>query len=140
MSLLIVHAAATWFMVGLIWVVQVVHYPLFAAVGPSDFVAYEHRHTRRMGRLLLIPAVVEIATAAALVFTLPGSVRLPLALGAGALLATIWITTALVQFPLHQQLSTAHDARAIDRLVSWNWIRTILWTGRGLLAAFMLAQ
>lgn len=32
-ALLLVHAAATWAMVGLVWFVQVVHYPLFAQVG-----------------------------------------------------------------------------------------------------------
>ena len=31
--LLLLHAAATLFMTGLIWFVQVVHYPLFARVG-----------------------------------------------------------------------------------------------------------
>ena len=31
------HAAATWFMVGLVWVIQTVHYPLFAFVGESGF-------------------------------------------------------------------------------------------------------
>ena len=37
---LLAHAAATLFMVGLIWFVQVVHYPLFARVGPDAFVPY----------------------------------------------------------------------------------------------------
>ena len=32
-ALLAAHAAATWALVGLIWTVQVVHYPLFALVG-----------------------------------------------------------------------------------------------------------
>ncbi|MEY4607349.1 MAG: hypothetical protein RLY45_2109, partial [Actinomycetota bacterium] len=38
------HLVATMFMVGLIWFVQVVHYPLMAAVGEQQFVAYEDRH------------------------------------------------------------------------------------------------
>ena len=42
----LVHAAATWFLVGLIWIIQVVHYPLFARVGEDGFVAYEAAHTR----------------------------------------------------------------------------------------------
>jgi hypothetical protein len=35
--LLLANAAATFFMVGVIWFVQVVHYPLFARVGTLDF-------------------------------------------------------------------------------------------------------
>ena len=33
MLLLLLHAGATFFMCGLIWFVQIVHYPLFAQVG-----------------------------------------------------------------------------------------------------------
>ena len=36
MALLLVHLAATWFLAGLIWVIQLVHYPLFAAVERAD--------------------------------------------------------------------------------------------------------
>ena len=42
---LIIHAAATWFMVGLIWFVQIVHYPMFANVGRDSFDV--HRTDRR---------------------------------------------------------------------------------------------
>ena len=40
MTVLITCAAATWFMAGLHWFVQVVHYPLFADVGTERFIAY----------------------------------------------------------------------------------------------------
>ena len=33
---LLAHVAATLYLVGLIWVVQGVHYPLFARVGPEQ--------------------------------------------------------------------------------------------------------
>ena len=42
---LVLHVAATMFMVGLIWLVQIVHYPLFAHVGADTFLAYHQRHT-----------------------------------------------------------------------------------------------
>ena len=35
--LVVAHAAATLFMVGVIWFVQVVHYPLMARVSASEF-------------------------------------------------------------------------------------------------------
>ena len=40
MTWLIVHAVSTWFMVGLIWMIQTVHYPLFARLGDDTFVRY----------------------------------------------------------------------------------------------------
>ena len=57
--LLVVHLAATAAMCGLIWFVQVVHYPLFAGVGDDGFTAYEQRHQRAQ----VAAAVQEIGIA-----------------------------------------------------------------------------
>jgi len=43
-------------MVGLIWAIQSVHYPLFALVGDADFVGHENEHNARMGKLPAIPS------------------------------------------------------------------------------------
>lgn len=45
-----------------------------------------------------------------------------------ALVALIWLSTFLIQVPIHQQLAKGKDLGLIDRLVRTNWIRTILWT------------
>lgn len=133
-SLLAVHAAATWFMVGLIWTVQSVHYPLFHDVGAAGFVAYERGHTRRIGRLLVFPAALEVVTAG-LVFTTDPS---PLTFTAGALLAGIWGMTALVHGPIHGRLDAGYEKRLVTRLVRANWWRTGAWTARGGLALALL--
>ena len=41
---LLANVAATLFMVGLIWMVQVVHYPLLDGVGEQNYVRYQQRH------------------------------------------------------------------------------------------------
>ena len=138
--LVIVHAAATWFMVGLIWMVQTVHYPLFRRVGAGHFVVYEAEHTRRMGGLLAVPAFIEVATGAALVWVRPDGISLTLVLVAGALLAAAWVSTLLVQVPLHGRLARAFDELQINRLVTTNWWRTLLWSARGVAVAAMLAS
>jgi hypothetical protein len=55
------------------------------------------------------------------------------------LLAAVWITTALVQVPLHRRLSAGYDEPTGRRLVRTNWVRTALWSLRGLVVALMLA-
>ena len=55
-----------------------------------------------------------------------------------ALLAVIWISTALFQIPLHNALSAGFDPAVHARLVHTNWIRTIAWTVRGVLALYLL--
>jgi hypothetical protein len=126
-------------MVGLIWTIQLVHYPLFSRVGDKEFADYENEHTSRMGRLLIVPAGVEVATGAALVWGRPPEVGLPVVLIAGALLVVIWIGTAVMQVPLHSRLERGYSAAAATRLVATNWLRTVLWTARGVAVALMVA-
>ena len=47
LPVLLVHFAATFYMVGLVWFVQRVHYPLYASVGSQQFPAYEGAHVSR---------------------------------------------------------------------------------------------
>lgn len=138
MTTLVVHAAATWFMVGLIWTIQLVHYPLFSRVGEEGFTSYESEHATRMVRLLAVPAMVEVVTGALLVWSRPPGVGLPIVLISGSLLAAVWITTALVQVAQHRHLHEGKDQESIERLVATNRVRTALWSARGVLVAAML--
>jgi hypothetical protein len=82
--LLLAHAAATLFMVGVIWFVQVVHYPLFARVGTPDFSTYSIRHTRLTGLVVGPAMLLEAATAVALVVWTPPGISVPPLVWAGA--------------------------------------------------------
>ena len=42
------NAAVACALTGLIWTIQVVHYPLFARVGEAEWRAYEREHQRRI--------------------------------------------------------------------------------------------
>lgn len=139
MTLTLVHAAATWFMVGLIWMVQVVHYPLFANVGGDGFVAYEAAHTRLISFIVGPPMAIEGVTALVLVAAPPDDVSRGLAFAAAAVLGVVHLSTVTLQVPAHRRLSSAWDPSVGDRLVATNWIRTIGWTIRGVLALVMVA-
>jgi hypothetical protein len=54
-------------------------------------------------------------------------------------LLLIWCSTAFLQVPMHQRLSSGFDAAAHRSLVKTNWVRTILWSARALLALWMLS-
>ena len=68
--ILIAHAAATLYMTGLIWFVQVVHYPLMAAVGRDGFAAYESAHARLTTFVVAPGMLVEALCAGLLVLGL----------------------------------------------------------------------
>jgi len=127
------HLAATLFMVGVIWFVQVVHYPLFAKVGASDFAAYEKEHVRRTGWLLMVPMLLELALSVWAAWFLGGW----MAWTGFGLIALIWITTWSVQVPAHRRLESGFDPMICKRLARSNWWRTAAWTFRGGVALAM---
>ncbi len=132
--LLIAHAAATLAMVGLIWFVQVVHYPLFASAGAPSFSAYARRHQQRTG-LVVVPLMLTEAATAGLLVALVGGATAWLGV---LLLAAIWASTALVQVPMHRRLARGFEPLTIRLLVRTNWLRTALWTARGGVAIALL--
>lgn len=134
---LLIHASSTLMMTGLIWFVQIVHYPLMARVGVDGFPLYEAAHTRRTTYVVAPLMLIELSTAIALAFgplAIEGSLTI---LGIVCLVA-IWISTALLQVPKHRVLEKGFDARTHERLVQTNWIRTVLWSVRSVLALLLL--
>ena len=134
------HVATTWAMVGVILMVQVVHYPLFSSVGASSFAAYEALHTQRITWIVAPLMVTELLTAIALIYLSPASVSPSLLWLGLILLAVIWISTALVQVPLHRDLVSGFDSLVHRKLLTTNWVRTIAWVARGLVVALVAYQ
>jgi len=154
--LLVVHAAATWFMVGLIWIVQIVHYPLFANVGQDSWGEYHRLHSSKITLVVAPMMLIELACAVAVWLCEPTAWRdgwtyggvifkategLPeIALG---VLGLCWACTFFVQVPIHAKLAEpgndhSGSRRLIRNLTFTNWARTVLWTLRGIGAGYML--
>jgi hypothetical protein len=135
---LVANLAGTAAMVGFIWTIQVLTYPMMQAVPADGFVAYELMHRNRVTAVLAVLAPLEIVAAAGVVVFVDG-VPGWLSIGAGALLFAIWLSTLLFYAPLHMQLSDGFDRAIHRRLVLTNWIRTAAWTLRGAAAVVMIA-
>jgi len=71
---LLATAAATLFMTGLIWFVQVVHYPLLAEVGEREFARFHELHSRRVTWIVPPVMAVELVTALVLALAPPDGV------------------------------------------------------------------
>lgn len=134
-TVLLAHAAATLGMTGLIWFVQLVHYPLFTHAASGDFCAFADDHQRRTSWVVAPLMMVEAGTATLLL--LPPSSSTAVWPG-WLLLVSIWLSTGLVQVPLHRRLAIGFDPSAARRLVSTNWWRTIAWTARSAIALLLL--
>ena len=138
MTLLLIHAAATLYMAGLIWFVQVVHYPLMACVGPEGFADYESRHQCLTTWVVGPPMLTEMVCAIGLLWALPDGVPTWTCYAGLGLLIVIWLSTAFLQVPRHRELEAGFDTIVHRRLVQSNWLRTIGWTLRGAIALGMI--
>lgn len=134
----IVHLVATSCMAGLIWFVQVVHYPLFAAVGADGFVAYERAHQRLTSFVVGPFMAVEGVTVLWLFFAPPAGLSRTLPLVGGLVLAVVHASTVLLQVPQHTALSDGYVPARVARLVRTNWVRTIGWGVRVVVAALIV--
>lgn len=133
-----VHAVSTLFMTGVIWFVQVVHYPLMAAVGRTDFRAYEALHQRRTGWVVGPAMLVELAAAIGLVVAASGAAAAQASRLGLALLVVIWVATAAGAMPAHRRLAAGFSAAGLRRLLRVNWVRTAAWSARVPLALVAL--
>jgi hypothetical protein len=87
---------------------------------------------RRTGWIVTPVMLAEAATALALLF----DARVPAAFawGGAGLLAAVWLSTAFLQAPAHVALRRGFDPSLHARLVRTNWIRTVAWSLRSVLA------
>lgn len=138
MTIILVQMAATWFMAGSIWTMQVLNYPLLARIGPESFTGYETAHNRRFA-LVVIPGVaVTAVTTVLLLVTRPAPLDWTGPVLAAVLLVAIIVMTALFQAPAHARLARGFDPPTHRSLVRTNAIRALAWTLFGLLDALML--
>ncbi len=137
-GLLLVGTAATWYLVGLIWVIQLVHYPLFALVPADAFLPYHTAHMTRISLAVIVPMLIELLTALVLAAVPPAGVPGWLPILGAVLVLLIWGLTFLVQSPQHGLLQAGFSRDVIAALVAGNWWRTLAWTLRGGLMLWMV--
>lgn len=136
--LFLVNLIATAIMTGVIWTIQVVHYPFFHFVDKQNYGDHMDEHRKKISFIVIPVMLAELGTAIGLVLV-DSSFNVEFA-SALILLAFIWISTALLQVPSHNKLADGYSSAEVDRLVKFNWCRTILWSMRLAVLLFVLNQ
>lgn len=128
--LFLLHTISTAFMTGLIWFVQLVHYPSFYYLDRARFITAMSRH-RSLTSLVVAPVMLcELLSWAAIVYFFSSSVSRGILWANSLALIGIWVATYFVSMPRHERLSQGYDVNEIQSLVNTNWLRVILWSGR----------
>jgi hypothetical protein len=135
---LLINLLSTWTMVGVIWFVQVVHYPLLAVVPVESAASVAIEHQRRTGWVVGAPMALEGVTTLALLVLVPEGVAWFVPWLAGIPLAVALGATIFLSVPRHERMAREPDAQVGKELVSTNWVRTIAWTLRGFIVGGMV--
>jgi hypothetical protein len=136
-SLLAAQLVVTAMLTGIIWFVQLVHYPLLGQLG-NGTAAYMQRHMTLATRVIgpLIGAETLLAAAVLGFAWQRGAELLPLV--GFALVVLILMSTKYLQRPCYKTLCRGPHPQTLRRLIATNWIRTVAWSVRSLLCAAML--
>ncbi len=112
-------------LVGIIWIVQLVHYPSFHHYNEKDFRQSMKFHQDRISFIVLPLMISEIAISGWLTYAHYSQLRF-----IGFLIVIlIWTCTFTIQVPIHENLlANGYDKSEVNKLVNSNWIRTFLWT------------
>lgn len=134
----LVQIFCTFAMTGIVWFVQIVHYPLMRQVGKGRFVRYTRTHyvltVFVVGPLMLLETVSVVF---GLLHSTPW-IRDDTAWLGAALLAVIWIVTIAIQLPQQRRLEKVFEARAYRRLLFGNWVRCYAWSFRSIILVFSM--
>jgi hypothetical protein len=140
MPIVLANLAACLFMTGLIWFVQVVHYPLFDRADSATFREFAAAHQSRTSLVVFPVMLIEALTAVGMLIWQPSGAKPAELWLAMVLLVAIWLSTAFLQVPEHGRLSAGYLADAHRRLVATNWIRTVAWTLRSAILLRILSR
>lgn len=118
---------------GVIWFVQLVHYPSFRVIGdasPSLFLQFHPLHSRWTTWAVAPAMLIELATALVFIVDSLRGFAAPMNWINLGLVCALWFVTFFISVPLHGRLEEGYDAVIAQRLIDTNWIRTALWTLR----------
>lgn len=136
----VLNLIAAWTMTGVIWIVQLVHYPLLAVVGADRSVDVAVRHQRAISFVVGPPMAVEGVTTLWLLADRPDGVAAWLPWAGAVCVGVALLSTVLLSVPRHARMAAGPDPEVGAELVRTNWPRTIAWTMHGVIAMVVLLQ
>ena len=125
------HLIFTSIMTGVIWVIQIVHYPSFHFIEKELYTAFQKFHMNKISIIVMPIMLAELITG--IMLFLDKSSKSPFLTISIIILVLIWLITGVFFTKAHNELIAGYQELVVNQLVAMNWIRTLLWTLRLLL-------
>ena len=120
-----IHSLVDFGMCVVLWLVQLVIYPSFLRIEPSELPAWHKAYTFRVSFVILPLMLGQLMLA---ILGLWGDPSI-LEWVAFAFVLVCWILTFFVSVPLHRKIEQNDTTKEIrQKLITTNWPRTILWS------------
>jgi len=134
------NVVSTLMMTGIMWFVHLIHYPILSYVNQADLAEYESQHVKHTMKWALLILIVELVSAALLIWFRPEDIGMLQVIVGLSLLVPIWIVTWAGCVPGHCKLETGYNDVALRKLLKNNFIRTLCWTARTVVIIWMLVS
>ena len=109
----------------LIWAVQLVIYPSFRYYSKDNLVIWHRKYTQRVTLIVLPLMFSQLGLAGVQLFKVQNFYTI----SSIVIISVLWLLTFQLFVPLHQQIDRdEHNNSTTERLVKFNWWRTLLWT------------
>jgi len=118
-QLQILHHFSVYFMTGVIWIIQCVHYPLMKFVDPGQWREFHQKHSQQITFIVGPLMLLQLGSAFLM------NEKMEICVGLSVL---VFLFTGLISVPLHNKLAQGYEERTLKSLVSTNWLRTLTWT------------
>ena len=125
---LIAHLIFSAIMTGVIWVIQIVHYPSFHFIEKELYTAFQKFHMNKISIIVIPVMLAELITGIMLLFD--KSSKSFFLITSLIILILIWAITGVFFSKVHSKLIFGYQELVVNQLVVMNWIRTFLWTLR----------
>ena len=123
---------------GQIWLVQIVVYPLFAQVGEAQYVGYHRFYSRHIALPVIIPGFASFLLPVALALYGPAVSAWMSAVNIAAGVVGLLVTLVL-EIPRHARLEKGgKDDAIIAELIRYNWPRTLSISAQSIITLLML--
>lgn len=136
MDLLLAQLVCTSALFGLIWTIQLAHYPAFIHIDEARAPAFHQEHSAALSLVAAPLMIGELCVASALFMFQTSNLSLVNLVTVG----TTWLLTFALSVPVHNRLAKEWNKDLIHKLIRTNWPRTIVWTARIPLLIFWLSQ
>lgn len=137
---LLINLFSTFAMTGIIWLIQVTHYPSFRYVEAKDWPQFHAFHSGSITLVVAPLMMAQLLSAISLLFSPLFLTNKYILIANLVLVSIVFIATAFVSVPVHNKMAQYFDSTLIESLILTNWIRTISWTINSVLLIYFISR